>query len=172
MNNETDLPTLSVLNDFDVALVWSDQPFKNADLLGDTLATYIDQGGRVVSMSHTDTSSANQMIGGRYLADGYSPQNNDGGRVNGFSTLTDLRIPTHPILDRVTTLGAFLRSASTLRAGAVDIARWADGNIGVATNAACTVSHLAFHPAVDNPSFMDGDFALITSNALRYVTGN
>jgi len=70
-----DIPQLTWMTQWDALFIFMDGPFYNdsANLVGDTVAQYIDQGGKVVTASYSIASSEgsfNQtVLGGRFMED-------------------------------------------------------------------------------------------------------
>ena len=73
INTRVFLPTLSELHSFDAILVYSGEHygFYNTDSLGNILANYVDQKGKIVIAGFVFKNADNFKIGGRFLSENY-----------------------------------------------------------------------------------------------------
>lgn len=159
-------PTLSQLAQYDVVIVWSNYEFFDPDLLGDHLADYIDQGGKVI-MSAFAWYGGGNSIGGRFSFDAYSPlaSLNLGNHYSDASLGTYQ--PLHPIMRGITAISDYHRDYVTLSPGAELIASWDDDEEFVATKENVIAINSYFG---DNP-FWAGDIPTLVHNSIIYLVG-
>jgi len=115
-------PMLADLQQYQAILTWSNFGYLNPDLLGDTLAQYVDEGGGVVQAAFSfDLSAAG--LGGRWDAEQYSVFTS-ATAVPGFNLIWVATQPTHPILNGTTFAPGFVNyfSPSLLQGGSEAIA--------------------------------------------------
>jgi hypothetical protein len=166
-------PTLAQLSIYDAVLVYSDNPIPAS--VGDTLADYVDGGGRVVD--GVFSNFAVYGIGGRWASGGYSLLTLvDDGVGNATLGTHD---SSHPIMNGVTNFDggdSSFRAQGTVTPGAAIIASWSDGTPLVITG---TISGqrrvtLNFYPPSSDAradfwnSTSDG--GLLMANALLYAS--
>ena len=174
-------PTLTELQTFDAALVYSDSTYANAAALGDVMADYVDAGGGVVcALFELSNYSTSHYMQGRWLAGGYGvvPASSF---VTGQQQLGTVYDPSHPIMTGVTTFdggtSSFRPGTTTLTPGATLVAAWSDGKPLVAVKLMGNVprADLGFYPTSSDMSSdfwnsaTDGD--LLMANALTWVAG-
>jgi hypothetical protein len=136
---------------------------------GDLLADYVDGSGKVLSISYGmmgpfgDEGSPT----GRWWDEGYCPYECVSfDRIHTYKNLI-IDEPGHPIFDGVDNVnGVFGRVRTELRAGAVELAHFADAG-GVALNADETVCGINYRSTDDHDWTGDG-FRLI-ANAACYL---
>ncbi len=121
-------PTLAVLRQYQAILTWSLLGYLNRDVLGDTLAQYVDEGGGVVQAVFSFDAGA-QSLGGRWQAEEYSVFTP---AISGpWSGLALVPIqPAHPILSGTAfdPGGLNFLSPSMLQSGADLVAEWNNGH--------------------------------------------
>ena len=175
-------PTLELLHEYSSVMVFSDQEFSNAVLLGNNLADYIDAGGGVVDCTFSnDSPTSSRSIKGRYLKESYAPYYSYGSKEypNSFFSLYSLD-DEHPLLKDVNNFnGGYFsyQSDIVLIEGGSRVATWSNEKDLITyrtPSAAGTVVNLNFFPVSSDISldFWDSstDGALIMRNALTYVT--
>lgn len=174
-------PTVEQLQRYDAVILWH----RSTDLLtlGGNLAAYHDAGGGVVTMH------GNYTLEGRWISGFYNPlvetQNSYPAGLTQQIVVVD---SSHPVMNGVQTFIGGVSSShylTSVRSGAVELARWADGQPLVATKA--TGSHqvvaLNFDALSDGAeSALEPEFTCRTcwlattdggqlmANALQYAT--
>jgi len=130
-------PSAQELDRFSAVLVWADSGFKDAQLLGDQLADYVDRGGGVVVAAVSFDASSPfdpDAIGGRFDSQGYyviapGVDNTDEGR----RTLGRLNDAAHPILQGISEIDGGPRSFHSptveLTSGGQAVALWDNGDV-------------------------------------------
>jgi hypothetical protein len=126
-DNNNFTPLLSLLDDYDVVIPYSNTDYASATNLGNVLANYVDGGGVVVPLAFDGTTNVNRSLGGRWITDEYRPWL-PGATVDfGNRTLGAYDV-THPIFQGVTSLSAWYRiSDLTPAPGATLLASWDTG---------------------------------------------
>jgi hypothetical protein len=177
INGTTSTPTLVELQVFQAVLTFSDQGYQDPDQFGNVLADYVDAGGGVVMAVF---SNASVPIAGRWEPD-YEVIIGRSGQTQGTrETLGTVLQPGHPVMAGVSTFdggeSSYRPTATVLRPGATEIARWSDGLILVAEGANPKRIDLGFFPP---PSTCRSDFWDINTdgeellaNSLAYVAGS
>jgi hypothetical protein len=154
---------LAVLETHDAVLVAVNSGAYHPDVLGDSLATFVDRGGGVVLSLASFVSG--YEIRGRLLLEEYMPF-----RITSTSrssaSLGEHDVG-HPILSGVGRVEGQLLSAPEATAGAEVVARWSDGRVFVATKPG--VAGLNLFAAV--PGYWSGDVPLLFRNALLWSAG-
>lgn len=157
-------PSLSALEGYSAVLVWSNFPFQNPDLLGDTLADYVAQGGGIVFATYV--FSQPWRIGGRILGPGLIPFAVSNNRFTTSGTIDLANSNTsHPILASVEALSYFVNSNytnPTLTEGATLVARDTSGNNLIAVNSTNRIVGISIFPSL-------GQAGQIFANALDFV---
>ncbi len=171
MDGTQNTPTLAQLQQYDAVMAWSNSGFKDPAGTGNVLATYFDQGGRVViavfanaSIAITGNWTARQLI----MPSGQEEPNDSLGVVNE---------PNSPLMSGVTKLAATSAFRSTGGAinGGVVVAAWASGKpliVRGVLNNRNYVSLNMFPPSASQTTgrndFWTGDGAAIMRNALMF----
>jgi len=147
------VPPLSVLNQYDAVLVFSDLLPTNADSLGDVLADYADAGGGVVATLYVNHPLA--QVTGRFATAGYSPLligassgNGTNPRQVDFGSLSQ---PLHKVFNGTDAQNLLFRSNtnmvhSTLDATATLIATDNQGANVIAVNATGNIYFVNWWP--------------------------
>ncbi len=168
-------PTAAQLRPYGALLVFSDQPYQSPALLGDSLATYYDNGGHVVLATPSFITPFN--IAGRFgtVANGYIMLNVGAGSATAASSLGTVNEPASSLMAGVTTFAASFggRSTNGVANGGIVVAAWADGTPlivrGVGPDGRKRVDLNMFPPP--NPAFAPGwtgnGFEMMR-NALQY----
>ena len=174
-------PSLADLRRYDTVMVFSDNGFQNATALGDNLADYVDSGGGVIVTAFGSYSNPGSFPGGRFEAGNYGPLSLANFAFGGSLTLATRHIPQHPLLNNV---GSFsggtssYRVASGLRAGAVRVADWSNGEplLAAMTGKKGRVAGLNFYPpsTASRADFWDAstDGAALMGNAMTWTARN
>jgi hypothetical protein len=164
-------PTLSTLQGYDAALVYSDQVFFDDVAMGDVLADYVDGGGHVAVGTFAFFSGGGGGISGRLSTGGYLPFV-QGGYATGSHLVLQADLPASPYLANVTSLDGGINSfhnSVELASGATQIAHWSDSTPLVAVKD--DVVGLNFYPPSSDAqaTFWDAstDGDMLMANALR-----
>ncbi len=132
-NAASGTPTLAELQQYDVAIVWSNYYYNDKVALGDVLADYVDSGGKVI-LQVASWYGPNWNLQGRLISEGYSPFVQDGVNGNHYSTASlGLYDASHSIMAGVSTMSDYLRDSVVLTTGAELVAGWNDGEEFIAT---------------------------------------
>ncbi|MCC5785512.1 MAG: hypothetical protein JJU33_02290 [Phycisphaerales bacterium] len=173
-------PPLSLLQQYDAVMVWSNQTYASDVDLGNVLADYVDAGGGVVTaVFETSTITSGRSLLGRWDSDQYWIIQPRGGNTLGFASLGTILEPTHPTAENVSSLSAtsaFRPTTLNLGPGGRLIATWDDGRplITVSDTRPGRVD-LGMYPPSSNAGTgwwqvgTDGD--VIMANALEYAAG-
>jgi len=119
-------PTAGELGNYDAVLAWNDVDPLDAELWGDRLADYVDNGGGIVQM----TFSWNYGNAGRLFEEGYTPflqvDQTEGVQMG----IGAIHCPNHPVMRGVNTFDGGTNSYHNngdYAPGAIAIADWEDG---------------------------------------------
>jgi hypothetical protein len=157
-DGESDTPSLSQLQNYNMVISFSNSLFSDATILGDVLADYQDGGGIVVGFAFDWYLGI--AIGGRWVSGGYSPFNLTSSTV--FQTaLLGPYTENHPIMAGVISLSAYYRLQTSLASGAVQVAAWDDGQPLIAFKGRAVEINAYIGDYADNWS---GDFARVIIN--------
>lgn len=180
-------PSADELDRFSAVLVWSDSGFKEAQLLGDQLADYVDRGGGVV-VAAVSFDASNPFdpdaIGGRFDSQAYyviapGVDNTDEGR----RTLGRLNDASHPIVQGISEIDGGPRSFHSptveLTSGGQAVALWDNGDVLLAVKTVGQTRRAdvnLFPPSgrVDSefwPFRPSNHVPLLFANALLWVAG-
>lgn len=139
-------PVAEDFEGYEVVFVYTEEPFEDADAVGDLLADFVDDGGGVVLAAYS--FSAGHAPGGRFAAENYSPltlNGTDSGPV-GRHRIEFTPLPgggVHQALLNVRRvyggLGSFHTTGVTLTSGAIEIARWVDDDTATPEDIAVAV---------------------------------
>jgi len=182
-------PTLAQLQAYNSVLVYSDAIYADANALGNVMADYVDAGGGVVCAmfeigygSGPNPHDTAQMKG-RWLAQGYYviPRTAQYGPPQ--ATLGTVYVPTHPIMQGVSTFDGGTTSArpiwtTVIPPGATRVADWSDGAPLVVTKTIAGVPRAdlgLYPPSSDSRSdfwVSSTDGALLMANALSWVASS
>ncbi len=124
---QSSIPSLGALINYDVVLTWSNYTYADPVAMGNLLADFFDQGGRVVQA--TFSACTNWGIQGRWHTQGYKLL--DGGsNISYNDSLGTVLEPSSPLMFGVTQLSASsaFRCTGALVNGAVAVANWTTSN--------------------------------------------
>ena len=129
MTPVTEPQRLGQLEAYDVVVTWSNYTYNSAANMGNVLADYVDDGGRVINlMFGLDPSWGLQ---GRFVNEGYTAMTGTG--TNYSTSCLGTYDPTHPIMEGVTNVCDYYRLANpALTSGSSTDRQWSDGSIFVA----------------------------------------
>jgi uncharacterized repeat protein (TIGR01451 family) len=163
------VPQLADLEPYDVVFVGNNNnwPIDN-EALGDVIADYVDDGGRVILAQATMyvRSDTNFELGGRWEAEGYSPLTySDAPLALGASL--GVHQAAHPIMADVMSVDDYsVHSVGhTLQSGAEAVAFWDDGEVYVAA----LPDVVAFNQLLTSGNDWDGDVHTLLHNAILYL---
>jgi List-Bact-rpt repeat protein len=161
-------PTLDQMKAYDEVIVTdADQP-SDPTALGDVLADYEDAGGVVVATTFVWQASGDRVTG-RWEDDGYSPYVPSNVDDWGDATLASFDA-TSPLMQGVTSLGAYYRDNLALTTGATQVAEWSDGAGAVAYKGnAVAITGYFGDDDYGEPGQRSGDFARIMVNAGKWL---
>ncbi len=170
-SNNSGVPTLATLSQYDSVLMWTNSMPSNAVTLGNVLADYADAGGHVVM----STFAGQQIAGsGRIFTSGYSPFTS--GRFDAYNaSCLGSFDATSAIMAGVNTLCANTYRGDwnpLLDTGATLVASWSDGRPFVGVNAGGNVIDISLFPNVATFHHASGDYAQLFRNALAYDGAN
>ncbi len=161
-------PTLEDLQPYNAVLTWSIAGYLNAAELGDTLATYVDDGGGVVQALFSFAPGAT-LLGGRWESEQYAALTPASLQVGAGLTLVATQ-PGHAILSGVVfdPGSPIFFGPSDLQGGSEAVAHWSNLFPLVATRPGPVggkIVGLNLYPFV-------GEAGQLMANALRFVAGD
>lgn len=166
LDAQSSTPTLAQLQAYDSVLYWTNAFPADAVGLGNVLADYVDQGGRVVRATFIGQEVPDQ---GRIAAAGYAPFSS--GRGDAYDSACLGARTSHAILAGVNTLCApYYRGDwnATLAPGAQLLASWDDGRAFVGINANQNVIDISLFPNAAMFGHATGDYRTLFANALAF----
>ena len=124
-------PTLQQLQQYNIVFAFSNIGWNDSVAMGNVLADYQDGGGVVVVGTFAWDNRGSWLLGGRWVTFGYSPFNST--NITDFiGNTANITQPSHPLMQGVSSLSAFLRNGVTLALEASAVALWTDGPPAVA----------------------------------------
>ncbi|MFZ6010585.1 MAG: S8 family serine peptidase [Bacteroidota bacterium] len=168
--------TLSALTPYDIVFTTNNTQWQASGgispvTIGNLLADYIDQGGKVIVNQFAYSYDAWKMEG-RFITENYGPFTPSTTDANISVDLGTIHAPGHPIMEGVSTLSysGFVQDVG-LTAGATSLASWDNGELFLAANA--NVVGLNMLPSLGNggPLQWTGDLPTIYQNAIHYLSG-
>jgi len=175
---KADLPGIALadLTAYDVVMTtnntqWEASGSVDPALIGDLLADYIDQGGKVIANSFAYDYDA-WALAGRFITDGYGPFTVTSTDFSGSTSMGTVHAPDHPVMEGVSSIEtSYLWQDPGLASGATLLADWSDGNHFAAAND--NVVALNILPSDGNgvPGWT-GDLAVMYHNAALWLTGS
>jgi len=175
---KVDLPsiTLADLTDFDVVMTtnntqWLASGSVDPALVGDLLADYIDQGGKVIANCFAYDYDA-WALAGRFISDGYGPFTGTSTDFFGSSSLGTVHAPDHPVMEGVSAIGnSYLWQDPELASGATLLADWNDGSHFAAANENVVALNILPSDGAGAPGWT-GDLAVLYHNAILWLSGS
>ncbi|MEW6499122.1 MAG: dockerin type I domain-containing protein, partial [Cyanobacteriota bacterium] len=151
-------PTLSELQMFDGVLVFGWYTWDNPTAVGNVLADFVDNGGRLMVGGVANSSDGSWQIAGRFNTQNYwliKPINSD---YTGIYSMGTVYHPEHPIMSNVNSVltGAKLKSGAVVNPGTTRLANFTDG------------TPLAVVKEQDGNRRVDISFAVITNRVSQY----
>lgn len=118
-------PTLNDLNMYDVVLTRPNGTYSDSVATGDTLAAYVDQGGRVV-LGAACWFGPPHSLAGAIMDPAYSPFYMVAPGNHYFYANLGWYDATHPMMDGITTLSEWIRDSVGVNPGADTVAKYDD----------------------------------------------
>lgn len=143
----------------------------SADHLGDILADYVDNGGKVILNAAAYANDA-WGVGGRFKTQYYSPVLPATAVFNEGLALGDIDLPGHPLVNDVDSLHTWYLSYDIdLAPGGYAVAHWANGEILLAANQHVVAFNFMPSRGVDVPVGppTTGDVGILHHNAVQYL---
>lgn len=154
-------PSLAQLQAYSAVFTWTNQSYANSTLFGDTLADYVDGGGRVVLGAFT-TYTSGSFLSGRIMTSGYSPVTSPSG-TNAFSNSNYAGDGLTALWDGVGSYGATYRDNVILQGTGILDGTFGDGAIAAAFRPDGMVIYLG---GMETETQTTGDSARLLANAL------
>ncbi len=155
-------PTLAQMQQYDIVIPWSNQPWIDPTALGNNLGSYLAGGGIVVAFNF-DWFAGPQTIGGTWSTT-YTPFNAPA--TQNFTNGTLGTCTVSQLCTGVTTLNSFYRETATLAPGATLAGTWNDGTPMIAYKGrAIGVSAYVG----DGPTNYSGHFSRVVSNTAAWL---
>ncbi|MCD4744742.1 MAG: hypothetical protein K8R58_00405, partial [Bacteroidales bacterium] len=161
-------PNVAYLLTYDVVMVASSYPFANATLLGDNLATYVDEGGKVCLLEATFNSGGGWTLLGDFTNPAlfYCPLEVDSSVQYNVSCNTFV---PHPITNGVSSIETGLYALTHNSACGFSLGNYGPGGHVVAYNVDKPI--VAINVFAYN-GYWGGDFIQMISNTIDWLTGN
>ncbi len=164
--------TLDDLTPYQVVIIQNDYKWSaagaDANVIGDLIADYIDQGGKVVADMYI-YSYDEWGFGGRFLSEGYGPFTGTSQDIWGEGTLGNVYEPNHPVMAGVNAINDTWGHQDPGVAGdALLIADWNDGQPMIAVND--NVVGLNILPINEN-GIWSSDIATLLHNSIVWLAG-
>ncbi len=164
--------TLDDLIPYQVVIIQNDYKWSAAgadvNAVGDMIADYIDQGGKVVADMYI-YSYDEWGFGGRFITEGYGPFTGTSQDIWGEGTLGTVYEPNHPVMAGVAAINdTWGHQDPGLAADALLIADWNDGQPMIAVND--NVVGLNILPINEN-GIWASDIATLLHNSIVWLAG-
>lgn len=168
--------TLADLTGYDIVMTtnntqWLESGSVSPVVIGDLLADYLDQGGKVIVNEFAYSYDAWKMDG-RFITEQYGPFTPSTTDENIFVELGTVLAPGHPVMQGVDTLmySGFVQNVG-LAPGATALAAWSNGELFLAANQQVVALNLL--PSLGNGGALqwEGDLPTIYQNAIHWLAG-
>ncbi len=164
--------TLDDLTPYQVVIIQNDYKWSaagaDANAIGDIIADYIDQGGKVIANMYI-YSYDEWGFGGRFITEGYGPFVGTTSDIWGEGTLGTVFEPNHPVMTGVNAINdTWGHQDPSLAADALLIANWNDGQPMIAVND--NVVGLNILPINEN-GIWSSDIATLLHNSAVWLSG-
>ena len=174
---ESSLPSISLadVEGYDVIITtnntkWQDGGGISPTAVGDLLADYIDQGGKVI-VSNFAYDYAGWELAGRFITENYGPFTQATTDLTGSVNLGTVHTPEHPVMEGVSSIGnSYLWQNPGLASGATLLADWADGNHFAAANDNVVAVNILPSDGAGSPGWT-GDLPTFYHNAITWLSG-
>lgn len=125
MDARTTLFRVEDFMDYDVVLTWPSTAYYDAIAMGDTLAAYVDLGGKVITCGFCWYSVGSDLQGA-IMNSTYNPFYSPSGNNHYSDTTLGLYDDTHPMMEGVTIFSERYRDFLQVNAGAYVVAQYVD----------------------------------------------
>jgi hypothetical protein len=167
------IPPMSVLKSFSASIVYCNSAPNDRDGLGNRLADYVDQGGKLVLLQTCMTTNWG-FTGGKMIDPAYMPYVTTASSSDATARTIDqttLTFPLHPIFVGVD-VPNYVRSTlttlsyPTLQVGATSLCMFSGGVQGVAINPNKRIIGINDYPFTDDQKLYQ-----LAANCVLYLTG-
>jgi hypothetical protein len=157
-------PTLQQLRQYRAVMTWCNYPYADAELFGDRLADYADEGNRIILGQWCFPTSAN-YLSGRIMtpdycpiasASGWSSGSYSGGHWDCVFSINPVDTLTSSYVDKITALSPGAHSAGTFTNGA-PVAAWK-------RRTSCDARDVYYSPGNTGGMYSYGDWAELVAN--------
>jgi len=158
------VPSLSLLQQYNTAVVWSNTGFSDAATMGNRLADYLDDGGAVVLLQFCFADG--WELQGRLMSS-YSPF---AAGANRHETHTlGWHQTGHYLMNGVNAISDYFTANVTIQNGGVTVASWDDSSPFVAYNP--TNDMVVINGYIGGAHLYTGDMMTLVHNAINYARG-
>jgi hypothetical protein len=167
VDGRTVTPNLTFLLDYDVVMVSAYTGFANNVLMADTLADYVDSGGKVILFPGTFFEGGNWALDGRISQPGYSPFPITS--LSSYSPMAESEsLEDHYITTGIETVSsAFTANVFSPQGNGQSLGVFDSGELIGAVNGDESVVALNVPPV---NGFWEGDLIELTDNAIEFMT--
>jgi subtilisin family serine protease len=156
-------PNTEYLLSYDIVVISSSFAILNPVALGDALAEYVDQGGRLCMLQATHFDGGGWTLQGRIMTEEFSPMASafydvNEGIVTGFAD--------HPITKSVALINTLLYSHSEIQGNGLSLGKYNIGHHFAAVNQEKPVVVLNIYP---ENGMWGGDLATLMSNTFEWL---
>jgi hypothetical protein len=163
-DDNSGVPTLAELLNYDVVVTWALVDFADPDGLGDVLADYVDAGRKVI---YFNSGLFGTEMGGRFAAEDYSAY--EAPSFHMYDDCLGNFDPTHPLMQGVTDVCDYYRSGgTTLTPGSTLVASYMDGEILAAVKDDHSVATINVY--VGDGFAWTGEVDVLAHNAILWLT--
>jgi hypothetical protein len=167
-------PTITNVQTYEAALVYSDASFNNSSNLGNALASYVSEGGGVTMATFAFDTAAGLGIQGNLVSEDDLPFS-EGGQSSGSELTMIEDVPAHPIFTGVVSFdggsASFLNSPITILNGGTQLAHWSSRQplVGIKDIEPGRVAGLNFYPP---SSDVRSDFWVASTDGARLMANS
>jgi len=166
-NAWTGTPTISELQAYDVVLTWSNYTYNDPTALGNTLADYVDSGGKVINLIFSMDSVAGWALAGRFIDENYVPMWGSEDHITSacLGTYDD----SHPIMEGITGIcdSFYIYNGLELTEGSNEVARWDNDELFVAAKEDRSVVSINAYVGLYRET--TGDIDALVHNAILWL---
>ncbi|MBN1601842.1 MAG: choice-of-anchor D domain-containing protein [Chitinispirillaceae bacterium] len=166
LNCNSSIPNLAYLQDYDIVVAISNSYWSDYELMGNTLADYVDAGGKVCILNASFCANGNWSLSGRIMTSDYSPF-----IVSEYTTssATSASFESHLITNGVQTITTSLYSYnSTLQGRSISLGKYSNGYHLAAYNPDKPIVAINVFPI---ESYWGGDLVLMMGNSFDFLSG-
>ncbi|MBN1578830.1 MAG: choice-of-anchor D domain-containing protein [Chitinispirillaceae bacterium] len=161
-------PNLAYLQQYDIVVVTSNTSWANASAMGDTLAAYVDAGGKVCILQASFASGGGWVLSGRIMQPDYSPV--AATTYTYGSTAISGNFENHPITSGVSSITTNLYSYVTTPQGSgISLGSYTNGYHLAAYNPEKPIVAINVYT---NNGYWGGDMLLMMGNTFDYLSGS